>query len=173
MERHDPPRFPVGISVHPRRGEADDAPRSRRNRLHVLRCTKTHAMDGTPRRRASFSVAKAGIHRFVRDAAMTLPEHGIMIDAVALRPIETERTEKTFEDLRETGACSPQVLVPVRRMGQLHEIVDVVLVLVSEEPSCAIGHDVDYCRWAMTTRNPLPLKVGIAQGILGARGNRC
>jgi 3-oxoacyl-[acyl-carrier protein] reductase len=71
----------------------------------------------------------------IRDAAMELAEHGIRINAVAPGPIETERTARTFEDMRETSAYSPHILVPMRRIGRPREIADAVLFLASDEAS--------------------------------------
>jgi NAD(P)-dependent dehydrogenase (short-subunit alcohol dehydrogenase family) len=56
---------------------------------------------------AAYSAAKAGIHGFIRDAAMELAEYGIRINSVAPGPIETERTAQMFEELRETSDHSP------------------------------------------------------------------
>jgi 3-oxoacyl-[acyl-carrier protein] reductase len=107
-------------------------------------CMSSGAREGTPWTAqhtggAAYSAAKAGIHGFIRDAAMELAEHGIRINAVAPGPIATERTAKTFEDLRETSAYSPHILVPMRRIGQPREIADAVLFLASGEASYITG----------------------------------
>ena len=107
-------------------------------------CMSSGAREGTPWTAyhsggAAYSAAKAGIHGFIRDAAMELAEHGIRINAVAPGPIETERTVKTFEELHETSDYSPHILVPMRRIGQPREIADAVLFLASEEASYITG----------------------------------
>jgi len=107
-------------------------------------CMSSGAREGTPWTAhhsggAAYSAAKAGIHGFVRDAAMELAEHGIRINAVAPGPIETERTARTFEEIRETSAYSPHILVPMRRIGRPHEIADAVLFLASGEASYITG----------------------------------
>jgi NAD(P)-dependent dehydrogenase (short-subunit alcohol dehydrogenase family) len=70
---------------------------------------------------------------------MELAEYGIRINAVAPGPIETERTAKMFEQLRETSDYSPHKLVPMRRIGQPREIADAVLYLASDEASYITG----------------------------------
>jgi 3-oxoacyl-[acyl-carrier protein] reductase len=107
-------------------------------------CLSSGAREGTPWTAhhvggAAYSAAKAGIHGFIRDAAMELAEHGIRINAVAPGPIETERTAKMFEELRETSDYSPHKLVPMRRIGQPREIADAVLYLASQEASYITG----------------------------------
>jgi NAD(P)-dependent dehydrogenase (short-subunit alcohol dehydrogenase family) len=107
-------------------------------------CMSSGAREGTPWTAhhsggAAYSAAKAGIHGFIRDAAMELAEFGIRINAVAPGPIETERTAKTFAELRETSDYSPHKLVPMRRVGQPREIADAVLYLASDEASYVTG----------------------------------
>lgn len=107
-------------------------------------CMSSGAREGTPWTAyhsggAAYSAAKAGIHGFIRDAAMELAEHGIRINAVAPGPIKTERTAGIFEDMRETSAYSPHILVPMRRIGQPREIADAVLFLASDEASYITG----------------------------------
>jgi NAD(P)-dependent dehydrogenase (short-subunit alcohol dehydrogenase family) len=107
-------------------------------------CMSSGAREGTPwtahhNGGAAYSAAKAGIHGFIRDAAMELAEHGIRVNAVAPGPIETERTAATFEELRQTSEYSPHKLVPMRRIGQPGEIADAVLFLASDEASYITG----------------------------------
>lgn len=107
-------------------------------------CMSSGAREGTPWTAhhtggAAYSAAKAGIHGFIRDAAMELAEYGIRINAVAPGPIDTERTAKSFEELRTTSDYSPHILVPMRRIGQPREIADAVLYLASDEASYITG----------------------------------
>jgi NAD(P)-dependent dehydrogenase (short-subunit alcohol dehydrogenase family) len=107
-------------------------------------CMSSGAREGTPWTAhhvggAAYSAAKAGIHGFIRDAAMERAEHGIRINAVAPGPIETERTAAMFHELRETSDYSPHKLVPMRRIGQPREIADAVLFLASDEASYITG----------------------------------
>jgi 3-oxoacyl-[acyl-carrier protein] reductase len=115
-----------------------------RQRSGAIVCMSSGAREGTPWTAhhvggAAYSAAKAGIHGFIRDAALELAEHGIRINAVAPGPIETERTAKMFEELRDTSDYSPHKLVPMRRIGQPREIADAVLYLASDEASYITG----------------------------------
>jgi 3-oxoacyl-[acyl-carrier protein] reductase len=115
-----------------------------RQRSGAIVCMSSGAREGTPWTAhhvggAAYSAAKAGIHGFIRDAALELAEHGIRINAVAPGPIETERTAKVFEELRDTSDYSPHKLVPMRRIGQPREIADAVLYLASDEASYITG----------------------------------
>jgi NAD(P)-dependent dehydrogenase (short-subunit alcohol dehydrogenase family) len=114
-----------------------------RQRNGAIVCMSSGAREGTPWTAhssggAAYSAAKAGIHGFIRDAAMELAEHDIRINAVAPGPIETERTAGVFEELRESDH-SPYKLVPMRRIGQPREIADAVLFLASDEASYITG----------------------------------
>ena len=114
-------------------------------------CMSSGAREGTPWTAhhvggAAYSAAKAGIHGFIRDAAMELAEYGIRINSVAPGPIETERTARMFEELRETSDHSPHRLVPMRRIGQPREIADAVLFLASDEAELRHRHDAERCR---------------------------
>jgi 3-oxoacyl-[acyl-carrier protein] reductase len=114
-----------------------------RQRDGAIVCMSSGAREGTPWTAhhaggAAYSAAKAGIHGFIRDAAMELAEHGIRINAVAPGPIETERTIDTFEGLRGSEH-SPYKLVPMRRIGLPREVADAVLFLASDEASYITG----------------------------------
>jgi NAD(P)-dependent dehydrogenase (short-subunit alcohol dehydrogenase family) len=107
-------------------------------------CLSSGAREGTPWTAhhtggAAYSTAKAGIHGFIRAAALELGEHNVRINAVAPGPIDTERTAGAFEKMREPPEFSPYTLVPMRRIGQPREIADAVLYLASDEASYVTG----------------------------------
>jgi NAD(P)-dependent dehydrogenase (short-subunit alcohol dehydrogenase family) len=106
-------------------------------------CMSSGSREGTPWTAhhdgaAAYSAAKAGIHGFIRDAALELGEHGIRINAVAPGPIDTERTADVFEKIRSSD-FAPHKLVPLRRIGKPSEIADAVLYLASDEASYVTG----------------------------------
>ena len=88
---------------------------------------------------SAYSAAKAGIHGFIRDAALELGDYNVRINAVAPGPIDTERTAGAFEAMREPAEYSPYRLVPLRRIGKPSEIADAVLYLASDEASYVTG----------------------------------
>jgi NAD(P)-dependent dehydrogenase (short-subunit alcohol dehydrogenase family) len=107
-------------------------------------CLSSGAREGTPWTAhhtggAAYSTAKAGIHGFIRAAALELGEHNVRINAVAPGPIDTERTAGAFEKMREPPEFSPYNLVPMRRIGQPSEIADAVLYLASDEAGYVTG----------------------------------
>ena len=113
-------------------------------RSGTIICMSSGSREGTPWTAlssggAAYSAAKAGIHGFIRDAAMELAESGIRINAIAPGPIETERTRATFETLRQESPHSPHILVPMGRLGQPREIADAALYLASDEASYVTG----------------------------------
>lgn len=107
-------------------------------------CMSSGAREGTPwtahhTGAAAYSAAKAGVHGFIRDAALELADTGIRINAVAPGPIDTERTAQAFEAMRATSEVAPHRIVPMRRIGQPREIADAVLFLASDEASYITG----------------------------------
>jgi len=86
-----------------------------------------------------YAATKGAVRSFVRSLAAALVDRKIRVNAVAPGPIETERTAKLFEQLRETSDYSPHKLVPMRRIGQPREIADAVLYLASDEASYVTG----------------------------------
>lgn len=113
-------------------------------RSGAIICMSSGSREGTPWTAlssggAAYSAVKAGIHGFIRDAAMELAESGIRINAIAPGPIETERTRAMFDVLRQTSEHSPHIMVPMRRLGQPREIADAALYLASDEASYVTG----------------------------------
>lgn len=111
-------------------------------------CMSSGSRNGTPwsaadSGAAAYSAAKAGVHGFVRDVALEVSHLGVRINAVAPGPIETDRTRAGFARMEQTVELSPNRLVPMRRVGQPHEIADAVLFLASDEASYITGVTLD------------------------------
>lgn len=88
---------------------------------------------------AAYSAAKHGVIGLTRTAALEYARHGIRINAVSPGYIETpmtvgERSIFTGNHLERAVAA-----VPARRMGQPHEIADVVVWLCSAQASYVTG----------------------------------
>jgi 3-oxoacyl-[acyl-carrier protein] reductase len=86
-----------------------------------------------------YSATKNGVVGLTRSMALELAQYGIRVNAIAPGPIETDRTRATFESLRQSSEYSPHILVPMRRLGQPHEIADAALYLASDEASYVTG----------------------------------
>jgi NAD(P)-dependent dehydrogenase (short-subunit alcohol dehydrogenase family) len=113
-------------------------------RSGAIVCMSSGAREGTPWTAhhaggSAYAAAKAGIHGFIRNAAMELGEYNVRINAVAPGPIDTERTAASFEAMREPPEFSPHKLVPLRRIGKPTDIADAVLYLASDEAGYVTG----------------------------------
>lgn len=120
-------------------------PHMMRKRYGRVVCMSSGAREGTPwtayyHGGAAYSAAKAGVHGFVRDAALELAEHGINVNAVAPGPIDTERAGPSLKTLNDTVEFSPNRMTPLHRLGQPIEVAHAVLFLASEEASYITGH---------------------------------
>jgi 3-oxoacyl-[acyl-carrier protein] reductase len=107
-------------------------------------CLSSGAREGTPwsayyEGAASYSTAKAGVHGFIRDAALELAEYGINVNAVAPGPIDTERAGSKLREMNDTVEYSPNRMTPMRRLGTPLEIANTVLFLASAEASYITG----------------------------------
>lgn len=114
-----------------------------KQRSGAIVCLSSGSREGTPWTAqhsggAAYATSKAGIHGFIRDAALELSEHGIRINAVAPGPIATERNVGLFEPMRNSDT-SPWKLVPMRRIGEPREVADAILYLASDEASYITG----------------------------------
>ena len=108
-------------------------------------CLSSGAREGTPWAAyyggsAPYSVAKAGVHGFIRDAAMELAAYGVRINAVAPGPIDTERVGANLRRLNETVELSPNRMTPMGRLGRPEEVANAILFLASDESTYTTGH---------------------------------
>lgn len=108
-------------------------------------CLSSGAREGTPWSayyggNAPYSTAKAGVHGFMRNAAMELAEHGVRINAVGPGPIDTERVGQSLRRLNETVELSPNKMTPMGRLGTPDEVANAILFLASDEASYITGH---------------------------------
>jgi NAD(P)-dependent dehydrogenase (short-subunit alcohol dehydrogenase family) len=118
-------------------------PHMKARRAGRIVCLSSGAREGTPwtayhTGNAAYAAAKAGIHGFIRHAALELAEHGVAINAVAPGPIETARTMRIFNAM-QNAPYAPERLTPLRRLGQPDEVANAVLFLASDEASYVTG----------------------------------
>lgn len=115
------------------------------NKSGAIVCLSSGAREGTPWSayyggNAPYSTAKAGVHGFIRNAAMELAEHGVRINAVGPGPIDTERVGQSLRRLNETVDISPNKMTPMGRLGTPDEVANAILFLASDEASYISGH---------------------------------
>jgi len=87
---------------------------------------------------SAYSAAKAGIHGFTRGVALELAPYGVCVNAVALGPIENERTGPGFRKIEDLE-YGPVRATPLHRIGTPEEVANAVLYLASDEASYTTG----------------------------------
>jgi NAD(P)-dependent dehydrogenase (short-subunit alcohol dehydrogenase family) len=90
---------------------------------------------------ASYNVSKGGINQLTRVMALSLAEHGIRVNAVAPGTIATELAAKA---VLTSDAAKAKIMsrTPMKRLGEPHEIADVVAFLASDAASYMTGEIV-------------------------------
>ena len=84
---------------------------------------------------AHYAAAKAGVIGFTRSLAYEVGEHGITVNAIAPRPIDTDLFRKLPEDWRRRKLAE----VPMHRAGKVDEIAPTALLLACEEGAYYLG----------------------------------
>lgn len=90
---------------------------------------------------ASYNISKGGVNQLTRAMALALADHGIRVNAVAPGTIATELAAKAVLTSAEAKA---KIIsrTPMKRLGEPHEIADVVAFLASDAASYMTGEIV-------------------------------
>ena len=90
---------------------------------------------------ASYNVSKGGINQLTRVMALSLADHGIRVNAVAPGTIATELAAKA---VLTSEAARAKIIsrTPLKRLGEPHEVADVVAFLASDAASYMTGEIV-------------------------------
>jgi 3-oxoacyl-[acyl-carrier protein] reductase len=87
--------------------------------------------------RAAYGAAKAGVILLTRVMAVELGARGVLVNAVAPGPIDTEQSRGTHTPATRRAYLDR---IPTKRYGQAEEIAGGVLFLASEDASWVNGH---------------------------------
>jgi len=85
-----------------------------------------------------YGATKAAVRSFARTWANELAPRGIRVNVVAPGPIDTAMMAAASAEVRE----AVNTLIPLRRMGQAHEVASAALLLASDEASFITGAEL-------------------------------
>ena len=100
----------------------------------IVNLSGTAAWDGGERD-AHIAASKAGLHGLTKALAVELGEHGIRVNTVVLSTIDTVRPRPPIDRL-------PVEKIPLRRIGRVEEVAEVVAFLVSDAASYISGQAI-------------------------------
>ena len=87
----------------------------------------------------NYSASKAGIIGFTKSLAKEIGSRSILVNAVAPGFIETEMTENLPEEVKENINKN----IPIKRMGNVKDVANVVKFLASEDSSYITGQVIN------------------------------
>ena len=83
----------------------------------------------------NYAASKAGIIGFTKSLAKEVGSRGVLVNAVAPGFIQTQMTQVLKDDIKEEIAKN----IPLKRMGTVRDVANVVKFLASEESSYVTG----------------------------------
>ncbi|MGN6372207.1 MAG: 3-oxoacyl-[acyl-carrier-protein] reductase [Solirubrobacteraceae bacterium] len=106
----------------------------KRNAGSIINMSSVAGVQGNPTQ-ANYSASKAGIIGFTRALAKEVARYGIRVNAVAPGFIETDMTAGLSHKARQQALER----IPMRRVGQPHEVAELVGFLASERSAYITG----------------------------------
>ena len=94
--------------------------------------------------RIAYASSKAGLHGFTKALALEAGAHGITVNAIGPGPIATD----LFTKVNPPGAPATQRIletIPLKRMGQPHEVAHMVASLLDERAGYVTGQVMYVC----------------------------
>ena len=98
----------------------------------IISISSVAAITGN-RGQVNYSAAKGALHAASKSLALELASRGITVNAVASGLIATDMIEGAFD------AETVKKLVPMQRVGQAHEVADLVAFLASDQAAYISG----------------------------------
>lgn len=87
----------------------------------------------------NYAASKAGIIGFTKSLAKELASRNILVNAIAPGFIETAMTDSLSDDVKNEIAK----IIPLKRMGKVQDVANVVKFLVSEDSSYITGQVIN------------------------------
>ncbi|MDP3342169.1 SDR family NAD(P)-dependent oxidoreductase [Frigidibacter sp.] len=91
---------------------------------------------------SAYDGTKAAVIQITKNFAVDLAPHGIRVNAVAPGYIETEMTRRYVQDAAYMSGLY-EYKIPMKRVGQPHEIASAVVFLASDAASYMTGHTMN------------------------------
>ncbi len=96
-----------------------------------------------------YAAGKAGVHGLMRQLAVQLAPYGVTCNVVSPGLIMSPRGRRLWEQRSEEDKREALLSIPLNRLGEPHEIADVIAFVASEESSYITGQliGVDGGHW--------------------------
>ncbi|KAL3275290.1 hypothetical protein HHI36_020058 [Cryptolaemus montrouzieri] len=89
------------------------------------------------KKHAIFGASKSAVEAFTRAAAVELGQYGIRVNCVSPVVILTKNARKYWEKTKDSKSLLAKI--PLKRFGEIHEIVHAILFLLSDKSSMITG----------------------------------